>query len=407
MNNIRMLIGVLVLLVLVSVPNFCNASQQDVIVASGSYTMDSNLDETPATARGRALESAKRAAVAQAGVYIESYTKVVNLIVEHDEINAVAAQLLKIQDEKCEISVVGENLLKFTVTIKALVNAVDDADMKSILQDKKKLEEMTRRHQELQKEYDSLKAQMDNLKIAYKSADDGERARIKEKINQNGDFFAASEALERGNVSYAKQDYRRAIMEYNEAARLNANYAEIYNNRGLTYYHLHDYAAAERDLSKALDLNVNFSYAYNNRGIVRAAMGKLDAAIDDYTRAIVSNPRYAYAMSNRASIYAQKGDVTKAINDLKKAIEINPTYANAHNNLGNVYLSQARYAEAVQEYTLAIGYDNNYAEAYYNRSLSYMHIGNNEAAIADAKRAYKLAPNDVEVRMLCSELRII
>ena len=54
-------------------------ASEKLIAASGDYIMDSRLDETPASATNRAREEAKRAAVEQAGVYLQTYSKMLDL----------------------------------------------------------------------------------------------------------------------------------------------------------------------------------------------------------------------------------------------------------------------------------------------------------------------------------------
>ena len=138
-------------------------AKQEIIEASGSYIMDSTLDETPASATARAREEAKRAAIEKAGVYLQSYSKMVNLELDYDEVKTVAAQLLQIQDEQRKIEPFEDNLLKFTVTIKALVDTNEEERLKTIMQDKNNLEEATERYKKLQAEYDALKNQMEQL----------------------------------------------------------------------------------------------------------------------------------------------------------------------------------------------------------------------------------------------------
>src|SRR5690348_1662828 len=75
----------------------------------------------------------------------------------------------------------------------------------------------------------------------------------------------------RGNGFHAKQDYDRAIGDYDEAIRLNPSYARAYYNRGISYA---------------------------NKGLV-------DRAIEDYTHAIELSPRYAHAYGNRGLAYAR------------------------------------------------------------------------------------------------------
>ena len=142
----------------------CSTSfAEELIEASGTYVMDSRLDETPASATSRAREEAKRAAIEKAGVYLQSYSKTVDLALVEDEVETVAARLLKIQSESSDVEVVEKNLLKFTVTIKALIDELDENDLKAMMQNKQSLAEETRKYKELQKEYDALKKQMDYL----------------------------------------------------------------------------------------------------------------------------------------------------------------------------------------------------------------------------------------------------
>ena len=61
-------------------------AEEKLIEASGDYFMDSRLDETPASATARAREEAKRAAVETAGVYLQSYSKMVDLALDTDEV---------------------------------------------------------------------------------------------------------------------------------------------------------------------------------------------------------------------------------------------------------------------------------------------------------------------------------
>ena len=120
----------------------CSTSfAEELIEASGTYVMDSRLDETPASATSRAREEAKRAAIEKAGVYLQSYSKTVDLALVEDEVETVAARLLKIQSESSDVEVVEKNLLKFTVTIKALIDELDENDLKAMMQNKQSLAE--------------------------------------------------------------------------------------------------------------------------------------------------------------------------------------------------------------------------------------------------------------------------
>ena len=71
----------------------CSTSfAEELIEASGTYVMDSRLDETPASATSRAREEAKRAAIEKAGVYLQSYSKTVDLALVEDEVTDSAVR---------------------------------------------------------------------------------------------------------------------------------------------------------------------------------------------------------------------------------------------------------------------------------------------------------------------------
>ena len=70
----------------------------------------------------------------------------VNLYLEEDEVRTVTAQLLKIQDESSKVEVMEKSLLKFTVTVKALISDFDEKTLKSIMNDRQALEELTRKN---------------------------------------------------------------------------------------------------------------------------------------------------------------------------------------------------------------------------------------------------------------------
>lgn len=394
MRNFLGMVGTILVALLMILGNTPAQAAEQLIEASGSYVMDSRLDETPASATARARDEAKRAATDKAGVYLQAHSKVINLELDYDEVKTVAARILKIQSEASNIDVVDNNLLKFTVTIQALVDDNMDEILKTMMSDRQSLEEAVRRNNELQKEYDDLKRQMDNLKNNYNSVGDAQRSEIKNSVAQNNNHFNAVQELEAGNNFYLQQNYVRALESYNNALRLNPQSAEAYNNRGLTYYHMNQFAAALQDFDKAIAIDSAFARAYNNRGIVHSAMGQHSAAIQDYTAAIQLNPNFAYALNNRGNAYAMTEQYQNALQDLQAAVNLANKDTEVHNNLGSVYFSMKRYDEAVAEYTRAVQLNPNYAEAYYNRGAAYYALGKYADALPDAKRAADLNPAD-------------
>ena len=63
-----------------------------------------------------------------------------------------------------------------------------------------------------------------------------------------------------------KQNYDKAIADYNESIRLDPKYAIAYNNRGDAWYHKKEYDKAIADFNEAIRLDPKTAVAYSNRG---------------------------------------------------------------------------------------------------------------------------------------------
>jgi carboxyl-terminal processing protease len=135
--------------------------------------------------------------------------------------------------------------------------------------------------------------------------------------------------LNRGNGYYAKQDYDRAIADYEQAIKLDSKSVFAFRNRGLSYFNKKDYDRAIADDSRALELNPKYADAFNDRGIAYNAKGDQDHAIADYDAAIRLNPKFALAYENRGNAYKAKGDEVHAAADYNEANKLDPKFSAA------------------------------------------------------------------------------
>jgi len=101
----------------------------------------------------------------------------------------------------------------------------------------------------------------------------------------------------------AQDRFDEALVEYDEAIRIEPKNAPAYNNRGTAYGALGQYDRATDDFDESIRLDPVYAEAYNNRGIVSGKLGQYEKSVEDYGEAIRIEPLYALAYNNRGFAY--------------------------------------------------------------------------------------------------------
>jgi len=192
----------------------------------------------------------------------------------------------------------------------------------------------------------------------------------------------------------------KAIAAFDQAIRVDPEYALAYYNRGDVYRDKGEDDKAIADYDHAIRVEPKFAFAYNNRGNVYQAEGDYDKAIADYDHAIRLDPKLAIAYFCRGSAYRSKKDYDKAIADYDHAIRLDPKYVKVYASRGSAHRSKGDYDKAIADYDHAIRLDPKYAIpldpelalAYYKRGDLYLDEGDYDKAIADYDHAIRLDP---------------
>ena len=146
------------------------------------------------------------------------------------------------------------------------------------------------------------------------------------------DKARAKKYFESGEEHFNNSDNDRAIADYDQAIRLDPEYAEAYSNRGVAYASKRDYDRAIADYDQAIRLDPKDAAAYYNRSLIYSEKRDYDRAITDCDQAIRLAPKFTFAYNVRGVAYSDKGDYDRAIADYDRALAIDPNYQRAAKN---------------------------------------------------------------------------
>lgn len=171
-------------------------------------------------------------------------------------------------------------------------------------------------------------------------------------------ILSDKEYFEKGQAFFNQSNFTSAIAQYNEAIRLNPNYADAFIDRGASKANIGQFDEAVRDYRKAEELGFTRPVLYSNLGFVYYKLNKTDSA----------------------KVY------------LEKALSIDPTNANAYRWRGEIKYDENDNSGAAADYSLAIQY-NPSASNYFARGLAYYYLKNYKKAVEDMDKGIELNPN--------------
>ncbi len=205
---------------------------------------------------------------------------------------------------------------------------------------------------------------------------------------------AAYAAYVRGRMAafeWSPEGARRALAEYENAIRLEPEYAEAYAGQAMAYgfLSLHD-AAPPRELwpqarqaaERALAIDPALDQAHVAVGFVEALHDwNFDEAEREFRRALELNPgsieaRHALAMA----VSAPQGRLDEALALMREAVDLDPLSAPALSNYGDLLIFVGRPDEARRQYERTLEVQPEFAEAL--RGLGLLALRQRRAADA-------------------------
>ena len=138
-----------------------------------------------------------------------------------------------------------------------------------------------------------------------------------------------------GVVLAGAKDAAGAMNQYQQALRINPEYAEAHANLGHELLRAGQFDAAKLQLQEAIRLKPNFAIALADLGLLDAAGGNYEAAIRHLNESLRLSSDNAEAHSNLCYALQHSGQFNEAVTECREALRLKPDYADAKFNLKN------------------------------------------------------------------------
>ena len=282
----------------------------------GEYQMSDF--ETPDTAKQRAKQRAEQNACEKAGVFVESNTEVVNMMVTKDEIFTMTGGILKIVNVEYERKIIDKDSTLIIAKVTADIDS-DDID-KWLNRDTSERSDAVEKNLELQRAIDEQNKQIAELKSKLAAAESKqEQKEISAQIIAEDKTFLSTQQMEEAMKFYYQGDLTGAAPYCTRAIELNPDNAMAYSIRGVIFYRQKDYNSAISDFNRAIQLNSSDYKNFYNRGLAHVQLKDYRAASEDFSGAINLNPNDPDSWYNRAICKQRLGDYYGSREDLDQA----------------------------------------------------------------------------------------
>ncbi len=150
---------------------------------------------------------------------------------------------------------------------------------------------------------------------------------------------------------------------------------------------------------EAIKINPNFAWAYNNLGNAFAKQGNIDDAVAFYSQSLKNNSNSAWLYYCLGEALAKQGDLEAAVKYLQKAIDTKSNFYKFYQSLGNCLTQTGDFEGAIASYNKAIELNSEVAHSYLGCCFCYMCKGELSLAQDYLKQALEIYPGNAKVKL--------
>ncbi len=188
-------------------------------------------------------------------------------------------------------------------------------------------------------------------------------------------------------------DLDGALVDYEEAIRLNPFWEMIWLNRGTLYATRGDPQAALADFNRAIQLDPQNVEAHVRRAASRSKLGDFAGALADAETGIRLRPKSPNGYSTRGNVLLDHGNVRAAIEDYDRALAISPLAPDVYRNRGLARVRGGMLREAIADYTRSLELRPDHAETLIDRATARSLSGDLDGSLGDLSTALRLRPD--------------
>jgi tetratricopeptide (TPR) repeat protein len=229
-----------------------------------------------------------------------------------------------------------------------------------------------------------------------------------------------------GEVLLQQNNIGGAIKELNVSLYQFRNSAPVHLALGKAYEAQGNNTAAFKAYEKAALIKPEMKEAYARMASLHIALGKqaeqqhnIVNALKEYRQATLIDAQNAEPYMHLADLRESRGDLELSVAELRSGLELNPDSPQLHDRIGQTLLKLEKTDDAIREFEAALraqpGNPNTldgltralYLKAQKESTGSFALSNEYESADAAIKRAIKINPNDLRLRLAEAKMRAL